>query len=138
MIDMNTDQILNALKDREEFPAEYFSDENVNIVEYLSDLLNTHKMTIKELIPKLGYERSYIYQMFNGTRVPTRVFVLRLSIVLGLDYEETQRTLYVTRNTLLYPKIKFDAAIIYALERHFDEPKLEELLTEVGEKSLFW
>ncbi|MEE3467819.1 MAG: hypothetical protein VZQ83_05205 [Eubacterium sp.] len=140
MIDMNTDEILNALKDenKKEFPKEYFGDEKVDVVEYLETLLREHDTTIRDLIPGLGYERSYTYQMFNGTRVPTRVFLLRLAILLKLDYEETQRTLFVTGNTLLYAKIQFDAVMIYALERHFDVSQLEDLLQEVGEKSLFW
>lgn len=140
MIDMNTEEILNALKDenREEFPREFFEDEKVDVVEYMGELLSTHGMTIRELILQLGYERSYTYQMFNGTRVPTRVFLLRLAVLLGLDYEETQRTLFVTGNTLLYAKIRFDAVMIYALERHYDVARVEELLKEVGEKSLFW
>ena len=140
MIDMNTDEILNALKDenKKEFPKEYFKEEKVDVVKYMESLLRDHDMTIRDLIPKIGYERSYIYQMFNGTRVPTRVFLLRLAILLQLDYEETQRTLFVTGNTLLYAKIQFDAVMIYALERHFDVAQLEDLLQEVGEKSLFW
>ena len=140
MIDMNTDEILNALKDENitEFPQEFFKDEKVDVVKYMEELLSTHNTTIRELIPKLGYERSYTYQMFNGTRVPTRLFLLRLAILIGLDFEETQRTLFVTGNTLLYAKIRFDAVMIYALERHYDVTQVEELLQEVGEKSLFW
>ena len=138
MIDMNTDEIMNALKGRDEFPKEYFNNDNIDVVKYLNELIRNKGYKIRELIPKLGYERSYTYQMFNGTRVPTRVFVLRLAIIIGLDYEETQRALYITGNTLLYAKIRFDAVIIYAIERKFDESRLEELLKEVGEKSLFW
>ncbi len=140
MIDMNTEKIMDALKDenRKEFPKEFFQEEKVDVVKYMEDLLSSHDTTIRDLIPKLGYERSYIYQMFNGTRVPTRVFLLRLAILLGFDFEETQRTLFVSGNTLLYAKIRFDAVIIYALEHHLDVPQLEDMLQEVGEKSLFW
>lgn len=140
MIEMNTEEIMNALKDgnRKEFPKEFFSDENINVVQYLEELLEAHNMKIRDLIPKLGYERSYTYQMFNGTRVPTRVFVLRLGFILGLDYEGVQRTLFVTGNTMLYAKNRFDAVVIYALERSFDISQLEDLLQDVGEKSLFW
>ena len=140
MIDIKTEEIMKALKDenKKEFPKEYFTDEKVDVVAYLAELIRDHGATIRDLIPKLGYERSYVYQMFNGTRIPTRIFLLRLAIILQLDYEETQRTLFVTGNTLLYAKIQFDAVMIYALERHFDVTQLEDLLQEVGEKSLFW
>ena len=140
MIEMNTEEIMNALKDEntKEFPKEFFSDERINVVQYLKELLEAHNMKVRDLIPKLGYERSYTYQMFNGTRVPTRVFVLRLGFILGLDYEGVQRTLFVTGNTMLYAKNRFDAVVIYALERSFDISQLEELLQDVGEKSLFW
>ena len=140
MIDMNTEEILSALKDENKrcFPKEFFDDEKVDAVEYLENLLADHHTTIRNLIPKIGYERSYIYQMLNGTRVPTRTFLLRLAVLLKLNYDETQRTLFVTGNKLLYAKIRFDAVIIYALERHYDITELEDLLQEVGEQSLFW
>lgn len=139
-MDMDTDELLNTLKDEniEKFPKELFKDIKVDAVKYLNDLLKAHNVTVKELIPKLDYDRSYIYQMFNGTRTPTRVFVLRLAVLLRLDYNETQKLLFVTGNTLLYPKIQFDAVMIYSLERHLSEQEIEELLKENHEKSLFW
>ena len=83
-------------------------------------------------------ERSYVYHMMNGSRAPSRPFLLRLAIVLKLSYEETQRLLFITENPLLFARVEFDAVIIYALERHMGASEVNDLLGEVGEKPLFW
>ena len=54
------------------------------------------------------------------------------------SYEETQKLLYISGKPTLYARIRYDAVIIYALERHMDPYKLHELMEEVGEKPLFW
>lgn len=136
---MDTSEILNALKDEEkdEFPAHLFAGDPVNVIGHLEGLLEKSGLSIKEIIPKIGFERSYVYHIFSGMRPATRLFCLRLALIMKLDYEEAQRLLYVTGNKLLYAKVESDAVFIYALQRHFSPAKINDLLEEVGEKPLF-
>ncbi|MBR1741571.1 MAG: hypothetical protein IJ733_06805 [Lachnospiraceae bacterium] len=136
---MSTEEILNALKDQKvtEFPTELFEGNKINIVHYLNQLVNDHETTVAALLPDLCYERSYVYQMFNGTRKPTRTFLLRLSILLHLSFNEAQQLLLVAEKPMLYPKIRFDAVIIYALEHDLTPAGIEEILYELKEPSLF-
>ena len=137
---MNTEEIINSLRDenRREFPKEIFASEQVDYVGHIERLLAERNLTIAELVPRMDYERSYVYHMLNGSRTPSRTFLLRLAVILKLTYEETQRILYITGNTLLYARIEFDAVIIFGLERHMKPEELNELLESVGEPPLFW
>lgn len=95
---------------------------------YLCDLLTGHGLEKKDAIRKLGLERTYGYQLFNGTRKPTRKFLIRLSVLLGLPLEETNRLLKIGGKEILYPRIRQDAAVIFAIERKMSLDQLDEIL----------
>ncbi len=137
---MTTEEIINSLRDenRQDFPKDLYPKEQTDYVGYMERLFAERDMTVADLIPKMNYERTYVYHMLDGTRSPSRTFILRLAIVIELTYEETQHVLLITENPLLYARIAFDAVIIYALERHMDSGAVNDLLNEVGEKPLFW
>lgn len=137
---MDTNEIMNALRkeDQTSFPTEIFETESIDIVSYMKQLMSDRDITLSELVPSMCYDRAYVYHMMNGTREPSRTFLLRFAVVLKLDYEETQKLLYISGKPTLYARIRYDAVIIYALERHMDPYKLQDLMEEVGEKPLFW
>lgn len=95
---------------------------------YLNDLLAEHRMETKDVIRSLGLERTYGYQMFNGTRKPTRTVLIRLAVLLGLGLEETNRLLKIGRKEILYPRIREDAAAIYAIENKLPLSRFDELM----------
>lgn len=137
---MDTNEIINELRKENQspFPTDIFETEKVDIVSHMKQLMSERNITQSELILSICYERAYVYHVLNGTRKPSRTFLLRFAVVLKLDYEETQRLLYISGNPILYARIIYDAVIIYALERHMSPYELNELMEDVGEKPLFW
>ena len=103
---------------------------------YLSGLLEAQGRAVKEIIRACYLERSYGYQLFNGTRRPTRVFLLRLALVLGLDEEEAQRMLKLAGKNVLYPRNRHDAAVLYGLTHRLSLEESDELLRDLGEEGL--
>ena len=97
---------------------------------YLSELLAERGMEVRSTIQALGLDRSYGYQIFNGTRRPTRNILIRLAFLLGLDLDQTNRLLKIGRKEVLYPRIRRDAAVIFALERKMSLEQLDALLEE--------
>lgn len=95
---------------------------------YLSGLLAERGMEKREVIRLLGLDRTYGYQLFNGTRRPTRTVLIRLAALLGLDLAGTNRLLAVCRRQPLYPRVREDAALIWAIERHMPLEQLDALL----------
>ena len=103
---------------------------------YLSDLLREHGMTVGEVVRRCNLERSYGYQLFNGTRRPTRNFLLRLGLLLGLGEEESQRLLKIAGRPPLYARSRRDGAVLYAITHQLSGEAADELLHDLGEEGL--
>jgi hypothetical protein len=88
--------------------------------EYITALCKDRNAVPQHIIEKADIERTYGHQLFNGTRTPSRDKVLQLAFGFELDFDETQKLLTVARKSILYPKIKRDAVIIYALNHGYD------------------
>ena len=73
-----------------------------------------------DIIRKLNVERSYGYQLLNGNRVPTRVQIIKLCIIMKLTFEETQKLLRAAHKEMLYARSMTDAKAIYAIEHKLD------------------
>lgn len=133
----STNELLNLLHnlDIEEFKkADFF--QGINISDYLNELLAKSNIQPKELIIRLNMERSYTYQILNGRRHPTRTFLIRIAFLCGLSVDETQKLLTIGHRPILYPRNRFDAAVLYCLQHQLDEEQLNQLLEDIGEKTV--
>ena len=106
------------------------------LTDYLHTLLQRRGLTVGEAIQRCNLDRSYGYQLFNGTRRPTRDVLLALAIHLGLTEEEAQRLLKLAGRPVLYARNRRDAAILFALNKRLTLPQTEELLAQLEEASL--
>lgn len=94
-------------------------------------------LTIPQVMISSGLSKSYIYQIFEGKRRAGRDVMLRIAFGMRLSVEETQRLLTLSGNSILYPKVRRDAALIYALDKKGTLIEAEQLLEELDEKSLY-
>ena len=83
--------------------------------QYIAQMCAARGETRELAIRRAGIERSYGYQLFNGTRKPSRDKTIQLAIGFGLDVKQTQALLKVAQQSQLAPQAKRDAAILYAL-----------------------
>lgn len=104
--------------------------------EYLSGLLRRRGTTVRDVVLRCNLERSYGYQLFNGTRRPTRDFLLLLALVLGLEEAETQRLLKIAGRPPLYARNRRDAAVLYGLSHRLSAEEADDLLRKLGEEGL--
>ena len=81
--------------------------------------------------------KSYGYQILRGERVPGQNILLRTALALGLSLKETQRLLAVGGCGALYPRVRRDAAVIFALNQKMSLLQAEELLSSLPERSLY-
>ena len=102
----------------------------------LSRLLEKRGWRAADAIRACNLERSYGYQMFNGTRPATRNFLLRLALALELGEEGAQRLLRQAGRAELYPRVRADAAVLYGLTHRLSLEETDELLTSLGEEGL--
>lgn len=106
------------------------------LAEYLVTLLQAHGLTVQDVVRVCNLDRSYGYQLFNGTRRPTRDFLLQLALILELKEVETQRMLKIAGRTPLYARNRWDAAVLYSLTHKLTIEKTNELLVSLDEKPL--
>ena len=133
----STEELLNLLKnlDIDDFKkSDSFQDINISV--YLNDLLNEHGFQAKDIIIRLNMERSYTYQILNGRRQPTRNFLIRIAFLCQLSVNETQKLLSAASRPILYPRNRFDAAVLYCLQHQLNEEDLNKLLLDIGEDTL--
>ena len=103
---------------------------------YLNSLLHRHGLTVQDVVIACNLDRSYGYQLFNGTRRPSREFLLRLALLLKLEEDEAQRLLKIAGRQPLYARSRRDAAVLYALTHRLTAEKTDELLESLGEETL--
>ena len=115
-----TDEIMGMIKEE---GAAYFARERGNKVEvglYLERLIEERGMKKKDIVRKLNLEESYARKLFGGQRIPTRKILLQCAFLLSLDLSDTQRLLDIGQKPRLYPRIRYDAAIIYDTAKGID------------------
>ena len=131
-----TDEILGLIKEE---GAAYFTKDRGGKVEvglYLEKLIEEHGMKKKEVVRKLNLEESYARKLFGGQRIPTRKILLQCAFLLSLNLADTQRLLDIGQKPRLYPRIRYDAAIIYGLEEKMTLEEMNSFLDKIGEESL--
>lgn len=133
-----TDEIINQIK---EAPGQ-FSEKKLDLIEdicfedYLNALMEKYHCTPGQLIIRTCLSKPFVYQILKGERVPGRDVVLRISLGLRADVNETQHLLMLAEKGILYPKIKRDAAILCCIESRKSLEYTNQFLEEHGEKKL--
>ncbi len=110
--------------------------EEMTLTGYLHDLLEQRKLTVGEVIQRCNLDRSYGYQLFNGTRRPTRDMLLHLAVQLRLSETEAQRLLKLAGRPVLYARNRRDAALLYSFSHRLTPAQTEELLAGLEEQAL--
>lgn len=104
--------------------------------EYLCAHIQERNISESELIKNSLIQRTYAYQILNGTKNPGRDKVLALCLAAHMNYDETQRSLTLAGLGKLYPRRKKDSILIFALEQQLSVQQTNELLFEEQEPVL--
>lgn len=113
-----------------------FIGHEIDLCRYMSALINEAGMDIPTLAKEMLTGRSFVYQIFDGTRKPGRETLLKMALALRLDLPQTQRLLMLAQRGSLYPRVRRDAVIIYAIEHGYTLIQADEALCSVRETPL--
>lgn len=135
-----TRDIFNSLDNVSDL-AEFFTlNENnfieINTPKFFENIFQSKNLKKSEVVKKSEIERTYAYQLLNGTKKPSRDKLIQLCIGASLTFEETQLALKYNGFKELYPKIKRDCIIIYALKAKKSVMEAEELLYRFNQETL--
>ncbi len=133
-----TSKLFHRLRGRERGKA-FLSQKRTDptCAQILQELLEQASMSAPEWMAATNISKSYAYQVLRGERTPGRDILLRTALALKLSLKETQRLLTMGDCGALYPRIRRDAAVIFALNQHMTLLETEDLLTSLPERSLY-
>ncbi len=117
---------------------ETFVEENAELLtplklsDYLGELRKKSGQSMGQIVCRSNIDRTYLYQIFNGTRKPSRDKLIQLAFGLGLDDDGARKLLKVAQKSPLYPRIMRDAAILRCIHDQKRIDETQELLNRMG------
>lgn len=113
MITQDLEKVLREEKFNAKVIEENKAPKIYTVIEQYMEEKNIHR---SEIIRALNLDRTYGYQILNGTRTPTRVHLIKIGLFLKLPLDEMQRLLKTGGKEILYARNMTDAKTIYAIE----------------------
>lgn len=111
--------------------------DDTTCAQMLTALLEQHGQRAAAWMAAIAISRSYGYQILRGIRRPGRDILLRTALCLQLSVPQTQRLLARGGCGALYPRVRRDAAVLFALYHRLSLLETEELLLSLPERSLY-
>ncbi len=135
----STTELLNILKKTKDISNFVNNEELIskqNLSAYLDKLIKQKHLKKSDIIKKSGLDRSYAYDIFAGKKVPSRDKVLALCFAMKLDIEEIQALLKSTGYAILYPRMKRDSILLFAIQEKKSLYDTNMLLYEMHQECL--
>lgn len=88
------------------------------------------------IINKADFNYCYFYDVINGRKIPAKDKIIRLVLAMNLSLDDCQQALRLCDKSLLYPRIKRDSIIIYAINNNMTILQCNDLLSKFGEEIL--
>lgn len=139
-ITLSTQDIFNSMNTLSDL-ADFIRENKNNFIDtsvekYFSRLITNKNLRKADVVKNSGIERTYAYQILNGTKNPSRDKMIALCVGAHLNIEEVQMALKYTGFMPLYPRVKRDAIIIYGIKTKKGICEIEEHLYRFGEHNL--
>ena len=103
---------------------------------HLEQLLQETGLSKPEVLRRAEINDIYGYQLFAGSRRPSRDKLVALCVGFGLSDERTQQLLKAVGFAPLYPKHRRDSILLFGLQKGYTILQINHLLYEHGEPTL--
>lgn len=107
-----------------------------SISEFWEDACEKSGMSKSNIINKSDFSYCYFYDVINGRKIPGKDKIIRLILTMKLCLDDAQQALRISGKSALYPRVKRDSVIIYAINNGCTVYQCNELLTKCGEETL--
>lgn len=105
-------------------------------VECLQSFLHKYNVKKSDVINRSGLNQIYGYQIFAGTKRPSRDKLIALMFGYPLSAADSNTLLRSAGMADLYPRDKRDAVVIFGLNNKLDIGEVDDLLFELGEQTI--
>lgn len=120
-------------------PEAYLEDaptDDRSLSEYLYDLIEARGMSRADVVRGSKVNSTFVYQVFNGSRLVGRDNAIKIAFGVGCSLRETQRLLRHAGVSELWCKNRRDAIIIHCIERGLPLAECDDELFRLGEQTL--
>lgn len=107
-----------------------------DIKAFWEQLIKEKKYSKSNIINKADFSYCYFYDVINGRKMPTKDKVVRLALAMKMSIDECQQALKISGRSALYPKVRRDSVLIYAIDKHLTISQCNNLLAQYGEDEL--
>lgn len=138
-MNIETQELLNRLETEDDIALFFKENEGefltIDLRELLNELVAHKELKLSDIVRKSG-QGDYVYKVFNGDRKPSRDILIGIAIGMNLTFKETQFVLRIAKQAALDPRDKRDSIFIYSINTGLEYPKVNDLLSEMNEKSI--
>lgn len=103
-----------------------------SLPEHLKLLLKQKGISRADVVRDSLLNRTYVYQILDGRRMPSRNKLIAVAFGMHLSDEETQAMLKLAGYRKLYAKDKRDAVLLFSLNQKKNIEETNELLYDYG------
>ena len=103
-----------------------------DLSKYLMELLARKGLKRAQVVEDSGVDKAFVYQIFNGSKRPSRDKLIAITFGMRLNEEETQRVLKIAGRSELYPRVPRDALILFSIQRGMDIWQTDDALDKNG------
>ena len=103
-----------------------------DLSKYLMELLAQKGLKRAQVVEDSGVDKAFVYQIFNGSKHPSRDKLIAITFGMRLNEEETQRVLKIAGHSELYPRVPRDALILFSIQRGMDIWQTDDALDKNG------
>jgi hypothetical protein len=115
-------QKIDEYVEREEVKDEF------RLCDYLTQLLDDKNLKKSQVIKISMLNQTFAYEIFAGSKKPSRTKLLQIIFAMKLSFREAQRTLKYGGLNELYAKNRRDAIIIYCINNGMTLEETDETL----------
>lgn len=134
MYEKDTDKLFEELKiqpDAKNFIAQNQNEFKLPLNAYLEKLLQEKHLEKKDIVKTINKDDKHIYHIFEGSKNPSRKKLLTIARAMQLNLDETQYLLRYGGFGILYPRDRWDAVIIAAIEKNLSIVKTNLILSQL-------
>ena len=138
---ITTDELIKSLSEKHCSLDWFFTDNDdsfviVDVKAFWENLIEKSGRSKSNIINKADFSYCYFYDIINGRKMPTKDKVVRLTLAMKLSVSDCQAALKLSGRSALYPRVRRDSILIYAIENRLTTFRCDELLSKYGEEEL--
>lgn len=137
----NTEDLLEQLKMKNMSYEDWLGDNEDSFIqrdfaEFWHGVVEESGISKTDISNRANLGWTYLYDILKGKKIPSRDTIVRLFLAMQLGSEKCQEALKMNNWAVLYPKVKRDSILLYALNHKLTMSETEILLKEQNEPVL--